>query len=234
MRAGMPPSRAAGLLLAVTPVVITLLATFTDLDLQLADAAFDARLGDFPWRHAWLAEVFSHVLLKQALVGLAAVFIALALCPHPRLAAQRRQLRVVAGCALLVPGLIALLKQLSSSHCPWDLARYGGSAPYVRLLEALPAGVAPGHCMPAGHASSALWMVSLAVLFLPARPRTAAAVFGAMLTFGVAVGWLQQLRGAHFLSHTLWSAWIACSVLYALLHVHAPSTTRLRPSRLAR
>jgi membrane-associated PAP2 superfamily phosphatase len=220
--------------LGLMPVAIVLLATFTDIDLRLADAVYDARLGDFPWRHAWLAEVFSHVLLKRMLTGVALVFIGLALYDLARPGAHRWRLRVVAGCAIVIPSIIALLKQLSSSHCPWDIDRYGGSAPYVRLLEALPAGIAPGHCMPAGHASSALWLISLAVLFLPARPRTAAAVFGAMLAFGIALGYLQQMRGAHFLTHTLWSVWIACAVLFVFLQAQAATTTLLRPSRLAR
>lgn len=207
--------------LLLLPLAIILLVTFTDVDLRLADAAYDFRLGQFPWRHAWLAEVFSHIVLKQALVGSGAVFILAALWdgfrPRPWAPVLRLQLRVVAACAVVIPAIIATLKQVSSSHCPWDLERYGGSAPYVRLLDAMPAAIAPGHCMPAGHASSALWLIAVAAFFLPARPKTAAAVFGVMLSFAIAVGWLQQMRGAHFLSHTLWSVWIACAVLFAVL-----------------
>ena len=33
------------------------------------------------------------------------------------------------------------------------------------------------------------------------------------LLFGLGVGWVQQLRGAHFLTHTLWSGWIACALV---------------------
>lgn len=83
--------------------------------------------------------------------------------------------------------------------------------------------------MPAGgHASSALWLLGLAVFWLPRRPRMAAAVGGAMLLFGLAVGWMQQLRGAHFLTHTLWSMWVAVFIvdfLYSMLK--APSRAEL-------
>lgn len=203
--------------LALAALVLVWLGSMTDIDLALADAAYDRLLGKFPWRHAWLAERFSHVLLKRLLVGLGLLFMAVVLWdlarPQPWTALRRGQLRVVALSALLVPGTVALLKQLSSSHCPWDLERYGGTAPYVRLLEALPAGVAPGHCMPGGHASGALWLVSLSVFLLPRRPVWAGAAAILLLAGGVAVGWLQQLRGAHFLTHTLWSAWIACAII---------------------
>ena len=30
---------------------------------------------------------------------------------------------------------------------------------------------------------------------------------------GAASGWLQQMRGAHFLTHTLWSMWISCAIV---------------------
>ncbi|MES3022492.1 MAG: hypothetical protein V4857_13010 [Pseudomonadota bacterium] len=65
-----------------------------------------------------------------------------------------------------------------------------------------------------------MWLVSLCVFFLPHRPRAALWMARAALLPGFALGWLQQLRGAHFLTHTLWSMWIACaiaSLLYALL-----------------
>ena len=218
---GRGASQVALVFLGLVPALITLLATVTDIDLLLADAVFDVRIQAFPWRHAWLAEQFSHVLLKRALIGLAVIVIVMALWdlarPRPWSQIRRVQVRIVALSAALTPLIISGLKQISSSHCPWDIDRYGGTAPYIRLLDALPAGVEAGHCMPGGHASSALWLISAAVFFLPARPRLAVTTFGLMLAVGMAVGWLQQMRGAHFFTHTLWSAWIACTVLFVLV-----------------
>jgi membrane-associated PAP2 superfamily phosphatase len=126
---------------------------------------------------------------------------------------ERTGLRVLALSAVCVPLAISLLKQVSVSHCPWDLQRYGGHEPYVRLLEWLPAGVPAGHCMPAGHASSALWLIGLATFWLPHRPRMPAAMGGLALAFALVVAGIQQLRGAHFLTHTLWSVWIAVLIV---------------------
>ena len=129
----------------------------------------------------------------------------------------RLRLRIIALSALLVPLAIALLKQASGSHCPWDLEIYGGVQPYVRLLDPMPAGVKAGHCLPGGHVSSALWMVSFCVFWLPHRPRVAFACAAGMLAFGFELGWVQQLRGAHFLTHTLWSMWIASAIIAGLM-----------------
>ena len=217
--------------LAVAALVIFWIGRCTDVDLALADAVFDAASGVFPWRHAWLAETFSHVILKWLLMLLALGFIGRALAdlawPRAGMSGHARlRLRIVALSALLVPLAIGMLKQFSTSHCPWDLLRYGGDQPYVRLFEALPAGAVAGQCLPAGHASSALWLLSLAVYWLPARPRMAWAAATFALAFGAAVGYLQQLRGAHFMTHTLWSIWIACAIVLFLV-----AALRARPSR---
>lgn len=211
-----------GTMLAAALLIVWIGAA-TDIDLSLADAAFDRAAMAFPWRHAWLTEVFAHVALKRALIVLGAGFIIAAawdLVSARSWSPQRRlQIRVVALSAILVPTVISLFKHMSMSHCPWDLVRYGGVQPYVRLLEAMPHGTVAGNCMPAGHASTALWLVSLAVFFLPARPRVAAAVALVMLAMGFGVGWMQQMRGAHFLTHTLWSTWIACAIIGAIYAV---------------
>lgn len=73
--------------------------------------------------------------------------------------------------------------------------------------------------MPAGHASSALWMISLAILFVPYRVVYAAGALVFFLFLGFGVGWMQQLRGAHFLTHTLWSVWISLATLLVTISV---------------
>ncbi|BDT60279.1 membrane protein [Massilia varians] len=220
--------------LALMAPLIAALGQWTDVDLMLADWLYNRATGNFPWREAWLTATFGHEIVKAGLTLLAIVFVVLALLdvvrPQPMLERPlaRLRLRVIACSAVLVPLATSLLKQASSAHCPWDLARYGGSEPYVRLFEALPAGSLPGHCMPAGHASSALWLVSLAVLWLPGPGRGAWRAACLALAPGLVLGWMQQMRGAHFLTHTLWSAWIACAIVLALVVLLQPSGETVR------
>lgn len=229
------------LLLAGCAAAIAILGGLTDADLLLAHAMAGAGGAPFPLRHNWFAETLSHDWLKLLLLAAAACAVvpALADCWRPRArwpAGFRMRLRVLALAALLVPLAVSLLKRASSSHCPWDLAEFGGAEIYVRLFEpALPGAVA-GHCMPAGHASAGLWLVALAVFWLPERPRMAAAVIAATLGFGFGMGMIQQLRGAHFLSHTLWSMWIACAIVAALWRImnRKNSSATSLPGRTAR
>lgn len=219
-----PWLRRTGLALLVSAVLLAMLSQFGTLDMMLADLVFEPLAGRFPWREHWFTEVFMHRWVKALLMatGLALVLAAAseALWRWPRLhASAQLRLRASATLAVLIPLSISLVKRLSDSHCPWSLERYGGSEPYVRLFDALPAGAMPGGCFPAGHASSALWLAGLCIWWLPRRPRTAAIVFGAAMALGFAMGWVQQLRGAHFLSHTLWSMWISSAWVWVTLSV---------------
>ncbi|GAA0415796.1 phosphatase PAP2 family protein [Massilia aurea] len=222
--------RRLAMMLAAGALTILWLGRYTDLDLVLADAVFDVERRVFPWRDTWLTVTFNHVIVKQLLMLLAVGVVGYALVdawrPRAALGALGRvQLRIVALAAILVPAVTSTLKHLSASHCPWDLLRYGGEQPYVRLFGAFPADTLPGQCLPAGHASSALWLVALAVCWLPARPSRARAAALLAIGAGATVGYLQQLRGAHFMTHTLWSIWIACTIVVALI-----ATLQGRPS----
>jgi membrane-associated PAP2 superfamily phosphatase len=208
----------SGVGLTVTGVVLLALNRWTDLDLILADYAFDRARAVFPWRDAWFAAVFMHVWVKKALVAAGAgVVIVTAVDVLHRLSCippwMRTRLRIVALCALAVPLAVGAVRPHAASHCPWEIDRYGGHAPYVRLLDAAPSGTVPGHCFPAAHATSALWLAAFAVFWMPHRMRTAGLVFALGVGAGLGLGWVQQLRGAHFLSHTLWSAWIAAAIV---------------------
>lgn len=196
----------------------------TDIDLILADAMFDTTTNTFPWRDRWFSAQFMHHFMKALFLGIALVPIA-ALAFDGLLrktlsagfdALFKRRLLVLAASATLIALVISLSKSMSVHHCPWSLTRYGGYAPYLRIFDRLPAGVSSGHCFPAGHASSALWLAAACVFWLPSRPGKALAVFGIGLLPGMALGWVQQMRGAHFLTHTLWSAWIAALVILIL------------------
>lgn len=215
------------LILGATGFLLILVSRYTRLDLIVADWMFDFSKEVFPWRHNWFAEVFMHEAMKIALIafGLAIVLLLTAdQCKIPAFLApdMRYTLRVVVAALMLVPLTISALKSMSIHACPWDLARYGGQAPYLRLFDALPDFARPGHCFPAGHASSGLWLAAFSVYWLPHQPRRAAIAFGIGLIPGALLGWVQQMRGAHFVSHTLWSLWltglivvVAARLLYA-------------------
>ena len=67
--------RTGGLALLASAVVLVVLAQATDLDLAIADRAFDTALRQFAWRDSWFADVFMHRWVKVPLVVLGSVLV---------------------------------------------------------------------------------------------------------------------------------------------------------------
>lgn len=197
------------------------LANYTTLDLTVADHMFDASLGEFTYRHAFFYDTVMHGYAKTLLTGIWLVLLVIALIPErvrPVLltSAQQYRLRWVAALAVTHSGLVSWLKHQMPHACPWDITRYGGTSPWFPAFSVHAPHMA-GHCFPAGHASSGLWLSALSLCWLPQHPRKALLVAVAGLAIGFLLGWCQQLRGAHFLSHTLTSTWLMCALLLCVL-----------------
>lgn len=212
------------LYLLISALMLMALNQFTNIDLILADYYFDFQTKHFRWKSTWFAQQLMHVYVKDCIMTLGFTLIGFVLVDAVMtfswvISWLRIRLRFTAVAAVLVPLIISVLKQQSALHCPWDEQRYGGTAPYLRLFDTIPSSMEAGHCFPAGHASTGLWLASFCVFWLPHRPRVAVGVFFAGLGVGLVLGWVQQMRGAHFLSHTLWSMWIASAIIFIMLRM---------------
>ncbi len=207
-------------IIALSGAGLLWLGQYTNIDVAIAQLSFDPTRGQFPLRDAWFANQLFHTYAKILVVTTGIIFIVAAtydlLRPSTVWARETGwRIRAVAMCAILIPGTISLLKQNSLMHCPWDLAMFGGAEPYFRLFDLIPPAISAGKCFPAGHASGGLWMASIMLFWLPGRPNRAWVVGVGMLGVGISMGIVQQLRGAHFTTHTLWSIWIAIFIIYA-------------------
>jgi len=116
---------------------------------------------------------------------------------------------------LLAALAVTALKAASQTSCPWALADFGGVAHYASHW-AFQADGGSGHCFPAGHASSGFSFVAGYFAFRRTAPQIARRWLIAALAAGLALGLAQQWRGAHFMSHTLWSAAACWGVAWLL------------------
>src|SRR5690606_16500174 len=83
-----------------------------------------------------------------------------------------------------------------------------------------PAG--PGLCWPGGHASGGFALAAAYFVLRDSRPHSARWMLAIGLLFGCVMSIVQMVRGAHFLSHNLWSLWLVwatCFVIDVLSHV---------------
>lgn len=136
----------------------------------------------------------------------------------PRLRLYRRPGAYLALATVLAVGIVGALKTITNVHCPWDLQEFGGNIPYVDLFASRSATLPPGRCFPAAHASSGYALLALYFVFRERGIRLARLGLAVGTITGLLFGIAQQSRGAHFVSHDVWSAflvWMVSLTLYA-------------------
>ncbi len=183
------------------------------LDLPLARRAGSAQ--GFAWRSVPALVLWLHEVPRALSMGLLVLLGIGAVWPYGFLRRLARRERVQLVLSILAAIAVStLVKRLSNTSCPWDLAEFGGVARHVSHWRRGVLDGGPGHCFPAGHASAAFGFVAGWFVLRRAQFGNGLATgwLLAAVAGGLVLGLAQQLRGAHYLSHTLWSAWICWTV----------------------
>lgn len=193
---------------ALVLVGLFLLFEFTPLDLWVQDHLYD--FASKTWlvnAKAPLPRLLCYTGPKALIIALGVGMAVLAAGPErwrERWRLRRRDLLIAVAVLATAPSLIATAKATTNIFCPYEIRRYDGFAPYVRVLESYPDGDRPsrrGRGFPAGHASGGFALLGLAGLARTNRGRLAGVMIG--LAAGGVMGGYQMFRGAHYLSHTL-------------------------------
>jgi membrane-associated PAP2 superfamily phosphatase len=132
----------------------------------------------------------------------------------------RRMAGFIALSMLLSTGIVGGLKEITNVDCPWDLAGYGGTSPYITLFGDRPDALARAQCFPGAHASSGFALMCFYFALRDRSRRLARFALAGAIALGIAFSIGQEARGAHFLSHDLTSAaivWFVLVGVYALL-----------------
>lgn len=219
-----PPGTAWRRDLAVTLLALAAVLAWDLSGLDLALTRLWGTAGGFPWRDHVLTATVLHEGGRW-LAGLALAVLAWdawrPLRPGPTRAQRAATLAFVVATMVLVP----LHKRISLTSCPWSLREFGGVAEHVSHWLPGVADGGPGGCFPSGHAVTAFGFFALYFLWRGHRPALARAVLAAVLILGVLFAGAQLARGAHYLSHSLWSAWL-CWALAAVGFRHVPLFSR--------
>jgi membrane-associated PAP2 superfamily phosphatase len=168
--------------------------------------------GQFPWRYDWFLEKLNHKYIKNLLILCDVSFLALWLASFKlqRLHAQRWQYAYLFWILILSTSVVGILKSQSGYACPWNMTQ----ATTTGFLWNF--NMSHGHCFPGGHAATGFALMTGFFAFRKTAPKRAYFYLVAGLILGFAMGWAQMMRGAHFLSHNLWTAWVVWSCNVAL------------------
>jgi len=187
---------------------LVLLWDASGLDLPLARLAGGA--AGFPWRDHWLLATVLHQGARLAAFAAAGWLLLGFWRPVGPLKWLPSGARLQWLASLLLTVLLVnWFKHTSHTSCPWDLVPFGGAVGYVPHWPWLMGDGGAGHCFPAGHASAGFGFIGGYFALRGHSTRAARACLWLAAGAGLVLGATQQLRGAHFMSHTLWTAWLS-------------------------
>lgn len=202
-------------------VIASIVIVVGDLDRRLADFFYSMQGNSWAIKNTWLAETMFHKGGRALSLLFALILLSLVIASHFNrfLRAHQKPLRYLFLAAAGGSLLISVLKSLLAVSCPWEFSRYGGDLFYSNVINQLFLRNGEG-CFPAGHASAGYAWV--AAYFFGLHYQSSWRRIGLILPLlvGFIFGLVQQLRGAHFLSHDLWAlaiCWFYSLFLYILI-----------------
>lgn len=199
-------------------MVCATVTSVTSVDVWFARTIFFAH-AEWIGGHSWVANELIHTggrWFVRACVALAlAAWIASFF--DRRLLRSRRASLYFTVAVILSVGIVGLLKVITNVDCPWDLHEFGGAYPFVHLFADRPDSLRRAACFPAAHASAGYALMALYFVGRERGVRARRAGLCIGVAFGLVFGLAQQSRGAHFISHDIWSAfitWLVAASLY--------------------
>jgi membrane-associated PAP2 superfamily phosphatase len=212
-------------------VLVLVLFEFTNIDIWLQDKFYDRA------QDAWLVDPLARIPrmifyngAKWAIIGFAVVLVVFFLWPKEKLpekwSARKRDVGFLILCLGIVPATIGTLKANTNIYCPFQLARYGGTKPYIKVFDSRAAATTqdPGRCYPAGHASGGFALMSFYFIARTGRGRILGMAIGQ--SYGWTMALYQTFKGAHFLSHSIVTMLLAWLLILFLAKWIKPSGAR--------
>lgn len=220
--------------------LLFMLAYGTKLDFSLASSLFELQGNAWSLQHYWLTETLLHnyarTLNESLTIALLGLWIWRSVVLKDR-SHKQRALGVLLLSLLCSFATVAILKRLIPMECPWDLQQFGGESAFWGLFDTRPATLASNQCFPAGHSSIGFAWLALYYYWRETKPHRALQGLFIGVSLGLLLGFVQQLRGAHFISHDIATAticWLVSTLLYIRLQrpgVYSARLTKVLPSQ---
>ncbi len=205
----------------VSLAFITVMIEIIGLDQALADLIYQREGNQWNLRNEWVTAVLIHKGGKYFSIAMLLIVIIMLFLSYivPALIVWKLRLQYLLMATISGSLIVSVGKIATNISCPWDFSRYGGTQEYMPLIDQL--WVRNGsQCFPAGHASAGFAWIALYFVGRHSKsPWRWPALFFA-LSMGIVFGTSQQLRGAHFLSHDLWSfglCWMVSLIYYEVM-----------------
>lgn len=180
---------------------------------QFFSAPWVSPVGDYTYMNNPYLVSIGHYGLKYVVIFIAVMHLITLIYlkmnkKNPRL--QKICMMVLLSMACSV-SYIAVLKSFSAHACPWSMVSiHLGHVQWLQDMQT------SARCFPGGHASGGFSLIILFFAYRHDYPRLARIGLTIALVLGFMMSWVQMVRGAHFLSHNLWSLWWSWLVAFII------------------
>lgn len=189
------------------------ISRYSNIDLAVSSWFYDAGTSSFPLKDSLLFTRVFHDGTRKISTGL------WLLCCFITWRSRRTEAFLgwlfIVVTALLTVTINGWFKRHSMHSCPWSLTEFGGSADYFRAFETLPAVPGPGRCLPSGHAAVGFMWIPLIYACALWRPQHLRNALLIIVPFALFCGGIQVARGAHLVTHVMWTA-VICGLTTSL------------------
>lgn len=202
-------------------VSLAILSEYSGLDVLIESYFFNSQTVSWPYKSLFITNEILHtggrdlVVLLAAfnVIGIIMSFFVKSVRPY------RKHLLFVLIASATGLLIVNILKNTTHIYTPWSLKIFGGDKPYIRVFDAVPFESSVGHAFPGGHSSGGFAVIS--VYFVLFAKNNKYQYYGLVipLMLGICFSITQEIRGAHFLSHDLFSfviCWIS-SLVWSLI-----------------
>lgn len=186
--------------------------------------------GEFLYKQNWYLDTLSHHYVKNLLIAVYASFLVILIGSFRY--TSWRDLRWRYGymfvMVIISTSIIGVLKSQSEHACPWTMV-----APQQNHFSWI-LNQTDGHCFPGGHSATGFALMVGYFVYRNTDRKKAIFYLYAGVILGFAMGWAQMMRGAHFLSHNLWTGWViwlSNAVIYGLSYPYLKTRLFERPEQ---
>ncbi|MBT3178300.1 MAG: phosphatase PAP2 family protein [Desulfobacula sp.] len=212
--------------MAVSPLLLILFGIvleYSGFDIWWIKHFYDDQSRSWPFRGHWLFDTVIHDWGRYFNICMAALWLICFVSTFfiAKFKKHKKILVYFLTASLAGPLIVGIGKHSTHIFTPWELEIFSGTLPYIRLFDSVPIGAPIGEAFPAGHASGGYAYFSLYFLLLHIGSPYKKYGFFFGLGLGLIFGIGQQVRGAHFPSHDLFSmviCWYATLIFYYLFY----------------
>lgn len=211
------------LLLTITALLLWLVFDYTNTDIYISSIFYDDSNISWPYYNGFITQTLGYCGIKYLLILYGIILLILFICSfkNPRWQNKRFLVVFLLLAMIIIPSEISFLKHSFHKPNPSQIITFGGNMPHVKLTEFLHDEPKAAN-WPGGHASGGAALLSLYFVgrYYLSKYRYIGLLLG--LVVSQFMGFIQVMRGQHFLSHNLWTVWFAWLTLLFLYYLIIP------------